>query len=229
MKTKTCIKCGKLITKKSYESSKYWKTKRFCSVSCSTINRPSIWRGKKLPYPVWNKGKKLHYQVWNKGLNSKNSIIVARLGKKSGASRINKPKKQFRIMSGYKWIFIPNHPRSCKFTKCVMEQVLIMEKHLERFLKPQEVVHHINSNKLDNRLENLKLFANKSEHMRWHALYDKNSGTQYGHRIGHKVSKKSCSKISTSLKKWYKHNLHWQIKNKLKYVKPALRKSRTQK
>ena len=213
MLTKKCIRCREIIIKKPSEGIPYWKTKRFCSVSCSTIGRPNYWKGKKLPFRVWNKGTEgLMPSPWNKGFTTKTSKKVAEYGKKSGASRLNKPKKPFRIINGYKCIFMPNHPRACRFTKTVPEQILIMEKHLGRFLNKKEVVHHINLNKLDNRIENLMLFPNKSEHMRWHALYDPNSGTKYGHQIGHKVSQKSRNKISKSLKVYFKHNLHWAKK-----------------
>jgi hypothetical protein len=36
-------------------------------------------------------------------------------------------------------------------------------------VKDEKVVHHINSNRSDNRLENLKVLANQSEHAKIHA------------------------------------------------------------
>ena len=49
----------------------------------------------------------------------------------------------------------------------VLEHRLIVAMHLGRMLTPTEVVHHINHNPMDNRLENLMLFACNSDHKRF--------------------------------------------------------------
>jgi hypothetical protein len=46
---------------------------------------------------------------------------------------------------------------SCGRNKKILEHRLIMEKFLGRKLKRQEIVHHINHDKLDNRIENLEI------------------------------------------------------------------------
>ena len=50
----------------------------------------------------------------------------------------------------------------------VLEHRLIMEDVLGRYLKDEEVVHHINEIKNDNRKENLLVFRTSSDHSRFH-------------------------------------------------------------
>ena len=63
-------------------------------------------------------------------------------------------------------IYQPYHPFANN-KGYVFEHRLVMEKHLKRFLKSCEVIHHINFKSTDNRLENLELLL-KREHDRLH-------------------------------------------------------------
>lgn len=52
--------------------------------------------------------------------------------------------------------------------RCVQEHRLVMELHLGRRLRSDEHVHHINHDRLDNRLDNLEVLS-RSEHGKKHA------------------------------------------------------------
>lgn len=69
---------------------------------------------------------------------------------------------------GYISVYCPNHPKATKDGH-VMKHRLVMEEHIGRYLNDDEVVHHKNKNRADNRLENLELMTSK-EHARHHMM-----------------------------------------------------------
>ena len=65
---------------------------------------------------------------------------------------------------GYKLIRNPSHPMATR-EGYVMEHRMVMAEHIGRMLTAQEVVHHKNGSRADNRIENLELMV-KSAHDR---------------------------------------------------------------
>lgn len=74
---------------------------------------------------------------------------------RAGDTSWNAVKKTYK--NGYAFIKCPDHPRAHQGR--VREHVLVMEKHLGRYLTSKENVHHINGIRDDNRLENLELWC----------------------------------------------------------------------
>lgn len=85
---------------------------------------------------------------------------------KSGASLWNVEKI---IKKGeYLYAIVRDHPRSTK-NGYVLEHRIVMENHLGRLLDANEIVHHVNGNKHDNRIDNLEL-STTNEHAKTHAI-----------------------------------------------------------
>lgn len=88
---------------------------------------------------------------------------VKRFGEKAGNWKGGKAGHQ----RGYVRVHSPNHP-SADNQGYVFEHRLVIEKHIGRFLKKTEVVHHVNKIHSDNRLENLMLFESQKAHLNFH-------------------------------------------------------------
>lgn len=72
--------------------------------------------------------------------------------------------------NGYKYIYMPTHPNANHYGY-VAESRLIMEKHINKLLKPEEIVHHIDGNILNNNINNLYLCKNRGEHIKFHKIH----------------------------------------------------------
>lgn len=68
--------------------------------------------------------------------------------------------------NGYVMVFAPDHPMAMT-SGHVYEHRLVMEKAIGRLLRPDEIVHHINHDRTDNRIENLQLMT-VHDHMSMH-------------------------------------------------------------
>ena len=73
----------------------------------------------------------------------------------------------FKHAQGYIYVYQSKHP-FCNKRHYVKRANIVMEKYLGRYLNPEEIVHHRNEIKDDDRIENLKLFDSNSAHRKYH-------------------------------------------------------------
>lgn len=79
--------------------------------------------------------------------------------------------KNTRYVNGYVLIYDPSHPKamsSKNWNGYVYEHIVVAMQMLGRPLRPEEVVHHLDFNKTNNRQENL-LVLERSQHIKLHS------------------------------------------------------------
>jgi len=71
-----------------------------------------------------------------------------------------------KLMKGYLYRRVPNHPNGTKHGNYVAEHRLVVEKKIGRYLLPTEVVDHIDGDIQNNSPDNLRVFQSNGEHLR---------------------------------------------------------------
>lgn len=93
--------------------------------------------------------KQLHLEHYKKRHGLPDDY-VPRYKSKNGEGNVSK--------QGYRRITHPNHPNA-QSSGIILEHILVMSEHLNRPIQKGETVHHINGDRLDNRIENLELWS----------------------------------------------------------------------
>ena len=135
-----------------------------CSIKCKNIAHSIFMKGK----PSSQKGIKIseerkeYFRKLYKGkhFSPNTEFKKGRIGLRGKNSPNWKGGKITRF--GYKVISHPTLRYNSGASRYVFEHRYIMEQHLKRELSKNEIIHHKNGIKTDNRLENLKLVLRKT-------------------------------------------------------------------
>lgn len=158
---KQCEFCGKHFTKGKNISRKKWSERRFCSMSC--FGKFKI--GKKHSEEHNRKIRESCKGLVNSGQFKKKMPVGQKCYFCDKLATYTKPKPSCN--THWKRHFY-KYKRTTINGKNTMVHRAVMEEFIGRKLKTDEIVHHINSDRLDNRIENLELMK-KIDHLKMHA------------------------------------------------------------
>ena len=121
-----------------------------------------------------------------------------------------------RDLNGYRVLYMPEHPRAMR-NECwkgwIYEHIYLGEKIINRPLRENEVVHHLDGNRANNRIENL-LVLEQPQHMKLHewlgrgAPFNESGGMNGVNSVNSKVSRfcKVCQHTLQRKEKMYCSN-----------------------
>ena len=95
--------------------------------------------------------------------------LVCAAQNRTGEKNSNWKGGEITRTDGYELVRIGTASRDKKGKRYELKHRLVMEEHLGRKLSEDEVVHHINGNKSDNRIENLEILEHQSVHAKIHS------------------------------------------------------------
>lgn len=169
-KTQHCIVCGTFF-------SSYNPNPVFCSRICKAKSQEdplSVKSDQVIAF--YQSGKTLeesalYFSVTVKVISNilkRNGVPARKAAKRDQTGEKNLMWKggKTKNKAGYILVRKTDHPNASK-RGLVMEHRIVMEDHIKRILKPNEVVHHKNFIKDDNRIENLELMTH-SDHQTLH-------------------------------------------------------------
>jgi hypothetical protein len=147
MTNRTCSDCNKIFICRKYGVRKY------CD-ECISFRKGSSSRARKQIYPCF---------TCKKDIGKRKRKFCSELCK------IKQWEKEYKGIDPYGFVM----SRQESFGRRVRFHRYVVEQYFGRKLKRDEVVHHINLNKFDNRIENLVVMSN-STHRKLHHYLDIN-------------------------------------------------------
>lgn len=150
---RACRFCGKPMEISAFEA-EHGTGRKYCSKICFGHSR------KGLPISPGLLASRMGNTPWNKGMNDYEGER-----KYSGANHPGWKGGMRKDSNGYMEIYVAENGR-----KYMKEHIYRIEQYVGHKLDAKMVVHHINGNKADNRLDNLFLFVDTSTHIAYHML-----------------------------------------------------------